>query len=367
MSQWPLNQQHQPHHQPHVGHIHVNHRLTGECWAPWHDLTHCVVGTCVTEHYFDGVRDAKVREPLRQMLRETAEDLEHLARTIQSMGVTVIRPPQDDALRLNIRRPQSMVQPVETTPRDMATQIGPHTVYRSQRDRGLMGAWLGAVDVNAIDSAWFELLSLPLVVEPPCWTQVGDRLIVDLQQYRLPSAEQELIAWGERWMPGVTVLPIDAGCHIDGWFQCIKPGVILTCAVDEDLHIFNKTFPGWQIHQVKGIHAHKAPQMQFYGGQKNNYWLPNAKNNFNVQRFIQDYLLGWTGVASESVFEVNSLMVNDHTMIACQDNESVRAWLKSHGVEMVVCPLRHRWFWDGGISCFTLAVGRKGPSLQKYI
>ena len=367
MQEMPRNTKFSSHHHIHHGAIHHNTALNTECWAPWHDLTHCVVGTCVTEHYFDDVRDAKVRDPLRKMLRETQEDLDHIANTLINMGVTVIRPPVDATLRLNTRRPASMIQPVETTPRDMAMQLGPHTCYRSQRDRGMMGAWLGCSDVNDVQSAWFELLSLPLVVEPPSWTLVGDRLIVDLQQYRLPTANQELHAWAERWLPGVTVVPMDAGCHADGWFQCIKPGVILTCAVNEDLHLFDTSFPGWQLHQVEGIHAHKSAQMQFYGTQHNAYWLPDAHNNFNVQRFIQDHLLSWTGFSKESVFEVNSLMVNDHTMIACQDNASVRAWLKSHGVEMVVCPLRHRWFWDGGISCFTLAVGRKGPSLQKYI
>jgi hypothetical protein len=93
MQEMPRNTKFQSHHHIHHGAMHHNTALNTECWAPWHDLTHCVVGTCVTEHYFDDVKDVKVRDPLCRMLRETQEDLDHIANTLINMGVTVIRPP----------------------------------------------------------------------------------------------------------------------------------------------------------------------------------------------------------------------------------------------------------------------------------
>lgn len=333
---------------------------TRSAWAPWHPLEEVVVGTCINDHYFDEVRDAAVREPLNQMLRETQEDLDALADLIRSMGVTVIRPPQLQDLRLNPRERASLVQPVELVPRDMAVQVGPHTLYRTVRDRGVVGSWLRPPDINEVQSAWFELFHVAIGMEPAGWTMVGNRLIVDGQQFHYPGAQRELEMWAERWLPGVEIVTVDAGCHTDSWFQCIRPGVLLTCADPEDHHIFEETFPGWSVHHIQGIKPLKQPWEQYFGNQHHHYWLPGADKNPKMQRFIQDWLQMWQGAPSETVFEINSIMINEHTMIACEDNPTVRAWLKSHGVELVISPLRHRWYWDGGISCFTMPTSRQG-------
>lgn len=339
--------------------IHPSNRARS-VWAPWHPLRECVVGSCLNQHYFDEVRDPAVRDPLNRMLAETQEDLDQLANLLTSMGVEVIRPTQDTDLRLNIDQKQTFIQPVEIAPRDLAVQLGPHTVYRSVRDRGCVGAWLQPSDIMMIESAWFELLQIAMRPEPAGWTLVGNRLIVDTFQMIAPQSRPELEAWCKRWLPGVDLVLIDAGCHTDSWFQCVAPGVLLTCSTNEDLPIFQSTFKGWEIKQVEGNDSLKKPFMDAMRSEENSYWLPGEENNLEMQKFIRDCLYTWTGNSQETVWEINSLMVDEHTIISCVDNVEVRSWLKSLGIEMVVQPLRHRWFWDGGISCFTLPTHREG-------
>ena len=39
---------------------------------------------------------------------------------------------------------------------------------------------------------------------------------------------------------------------------------------------------------------------------------------------------------------------------------------KRHKIEPVICNLRHRWFWDGGLNCNTLDIRRKGKK-ERYL
>jgi len=41
-------------------------------------------------------------------------------------------------------------------------------------------------------------------------------------------------------------------------------------------------------------------------------------------------------------------------------NQQVFDFLKQHGIEAVVAPFRHRFFWDGGIHCITSDLVRDG-------
>ena len=48
-----------------------------------------------------------------------------------------------------------------------------------------------------------------------------------------------------------------------------------------------------------------------------------------------------------------------------QPDKKIFDYLKKHRIEPIICPMRHRYFWDGGIHCFTLDLQRKG-SRENY-
>ena len=47
------------------------------------------------------------------------------------------------------------------------------------------------------------------------------------------------------------------------------------------------------------------------------------------------------------------------------DNQELTPFLKKHNIEPVHVPLRHRWFWDGGLHCTSLDIYREGTQ-QDY-
>ena len=65
------------------------------------------------------------------------------------------------------------------------------------------------------------------------------------------------------------------------------------------------------------------------------------------------------GYASETYFDVNCLVVNENTVIFSKENAEVFKKLEKHKITPIVCPFRHRLFWDGGIHCITLDLKRK--------
>ena len=52
--------------------------------------------------------------------------------------------------------------------------------------------------------------------------------------------------------------------------------------------------------------------------------------------------------------------LSEDVVMVSNENKLVFEYLKKHKIEPVVCPVRHRYFWDGGIHCLTLDLRRKG-------
>ena len=62
----------------------------------------------------------------------------------------------------------------------------------------------------------------------------------------------------------------------------------------------------------------------------------------------------------ETVFDVNVLMVNEETMICNNYNKALFKQFTAAGIEPIVVPNRHRFFWDAGWHCVTLDIRRAG-------
>jgi len=77
-------------------------------------------------------------------------------------------------------------------------------------------------------------------------------------------------------------------------------------------------------------------------------------------------LRDWTGYVEESVFDVNILTVNKNTVIVNGYNKEVFDKFEQYGITAHICPLRHRYFWDGGIHCSTLDLDRVGEIVDYF-
>ena len=72
------------------------------------------------------------------------------------------------------------------------------------------------------------------------------------------------------------------------------------------------------------------------------------------------------GYSEETYFDVNCLVVDENNVIFSGHNPQVFKKLEKYGINPIVCPFRHRLFWDGGTHCITLDLVREG-SREKYL
>ena len=61
-------------------------------WTNWDPLEEVIVGDCYSPGEFDWAVDSEITESFNQILQETKEDLDNLARLLESFGVVVHRP-----------------------------------------------------------------------------------------------------------------------------------------------------------------------------------------------------------------------------------------------------------------------------------
>jgi glycine amidinotransferase len=68
------------------------------------------------------------------------------------------------------------------------------------------------------------------------------------------------------------------------------------------------------------------------------------------------------GYVEETVFDVNMLQIDEHTVLVNNYNQDMFDFFKTKNIEPIVTPFRHRFFWDGGIHCITADLYRQGKS-----
>jgi len=158
---------------------------------------------------------------------------------------------------------------------------------------------------------------------------------------------------------------IEVGGHNDACFHTCKPGVIISI---DDVIDYSRSFPNWDVLYIPPEHSANSisefEKAKEYTSGK--YWIPGESDNKELLSYVNTWLDSWVGFVQETVFDVNVLMVNDHTVLVSNYNKLVFDYFKKHRIDPIITPLRHRYFWDGGIHCCTLDLYRKG-TCEKYI
>jgi hypothetical protein len=75
---------------------------------------------------------------------------------------------------------------------------------------------------------------------------------------------------------------------------------------------------------------------------------------------VEYYFDTWVGQVSETVFDVNILILDTKNIVVSVHNDMVEAACARHGVNVHVVPFRHKYFWDCGIHCVTNDISRLG-------
>jgi hypothetical protein len=78
-------------------------------------------------------------------------------------------------------------------------------------------------------------------------------------------------------------------------------------------------------------------------------------------QYIENFAKDWIGLATETVFEVNSLMVNENLILTTgTPDPKTQQWFKKHQVEWIPIDVQSRGFWDAGVHCLTVDIRRTG-------
>ena len=325
--------------------------------TPFQPLQSVLVGQAVSDNFFDWIKDDKVRSPLQKIVNETREDLELIKKTCSDFGADVF---QTQPLEFNEQLLQNKtavpVPPIQ--PRDVHLTLD-DKVYCTSTEK----VWDYINDivdedciVNLFDLVYKDGKQYKAgeLINGACCYKVGDRIII-------PSiVDQSMREFGINFFKdkGYHVIETSDPGHSDGCMSVLKPGVLVSLL---DIVNYEQTFPNWDVLTLEDQSWNKVGEwLNFKNKSKGRWWIPGEESNDFLRDFVDTWLTKWIGYIDETVFDVNMFSLSEDVVMVSNENKLVFEYLKKHKIEPVVCPVRHRYFWDGGIHCLTLDLRRKG-------
>lgn len=332
-----------------------------KAYTSWQPLEEIIVGSVYTPDYFDFIEDATVRDQIGQILHETNEDLDNLQKLIEEYGAVVHRPQLPNRDQFQKQQVNNVgVTPPPLTPRDLQITLG-EKLLRILPIPELDPICRGIDADSIIDvhgKGWNN--DHPMVnAAASCIVRVGTHVFFDNSDFMTP-AQVDWVAKNvldDRYV----VKHAKTDGHGDSVFAILKPGVILSSLHDADIN-YKELFPGWEVHRVWDATVLAAMEIgKFtYENWDGRWYVHNQNPTEKFKSFVDTYLTEWTGFVKETVFDVNCLVLDESHVVFSSYNKPVFDYCKSHGIEPIVCEQRHKYFFDGGISCTTQDLRRRG-------
>jgi hypothetical protein len=190
--------------------------------------------------------------------------------------------------------------------------------------------------------------------DAPLVTVIGQHLVVDCRDHPW------LAEYIQSVCPDRQVIPVMIGGHNDAVFCPIRPGLIISTYHHTN---YADTFPGWKVKHIENQSWNAIPGWRATKhANVDKWWIPDEDNNAEFSKFVDTWLGHWLGYVAETVFDVNMLQINEQTVLVNNYNKEMFDFFKTQGIEPIITPFRHRFFWDGGIHCITNDIYREGES-----
>jgi len=339
-------------------------------YTSWQPLEEVIVGRAYTPDYFDFIENPQVREQLQQILYETEEDLTNLQKTIETFGSRVRRPDLPDRERFiqgQIHGSGAPLPPL--TPRDWQITLGDKLlrVLPMQELDGLCREYeaQGATVINPHGPTGWDPNCILNGASASCIVRVGRDVFFDNSDFLRPDQTKWIV---ENVLgPEYRVHEAVTDGHGDAVFAILKPGVLLSSKHDVNLDLA-RDFPGWDVCKIWDSSIWAAMEVgKFKYEQSPGAWYVQGQTPTpEFTEFVNTYLTKWTGFVAETVFDVNCLVLDESHVIFSAYNKEVFDYCRKHGIEPIISELRHSYFWDGGISCCTQDIRRRG-GLETYL
>ena len=378
----------------------------------WDPLTVCVVGKTYPPEFYKWIDNVTTRSRFEKLAEETEEDYQHLISLLtKQFGVQVYRPefPENlESLYVNGK----WVQP-PTAPRDYFLMIQDQfwvpeipnashawsVFYRQNKqlwwpdfvrpldfynafpeftkniqdkfaqfcatDQQHLDAKLSFYDhvFKDIQSQGNKIVYTNLDFINGCFvSRIGKDLYFATQTYH--DNKQSILQQVNQLFPNTKNHVVNSGGHGDAVYCPVAPGLIISL---NDIPTYADTFPGWEVvYLPPSNYAHMREFEYSMKRNKGRWFMPGFEQDNNLVNMVDHYFDEWVGQVSETVFDVNILVVDPKNIVVSTHNDLVEAACARHGIEVHVSPFRHKYFWDCGIHCVTNDLNRQG-TLQKIM
>ena len=329
--------------------------------------------------YYHWIQDRNTRQRFQTLAEETEQDYQALTALLQGQfGIRVLRPqlPEDlSALKIH----DHWVSP-PVTPRDYFIMIHdelwvpqqPNSSHAQrayanqteltwpefqQRDLAQHRAKLSCYQnvIEHVLSQGNTVRHTDLDVVSGCFvSRIGQDLYFATQSY--DEDQTQLLAKVNQLFPRTRNRIVNAGGHGDATYCPVTPGLIISL---RDVPTYADTFPDWEVVYLPP--SDYADTAEFRASMKHNRgrWnIPGFESDPNLVHMVEHYFESWVGNASETVFDVNILVIDQKNIVVSSHNDQVEQACARHGIEVHVSPFRHRYFWDAGIHCITNDLNR---------
>ncbi|MBR20424.1 MAG: hypothetical protein CMA64_09830 [Euryarchaeota archaeon] len=321
------------------------------CFHNWGELKTVLLGDVLPSSVYEGLSPS-VKNCLTQITEETQEDLHNMASVMEEYDVKVLRPDVNSYMKK-----QNFTLAEETIAERKKLPGQPFAVRNHLlrwHDKIFVGAnWAWEDYAEEVLKPWKDDV---IIFDYFCASDIfrlGKDLIIDTENKdNIPFVE-----WLRKYKKlhdlDVNIHTAGMGSHSDSSVCPVKPGMLLTRF---EIDHYSDTFAGWEIEKLP--HYIPSDLDRYHRLWEDFSFKLTHEPEQEAVDFIQTYLKHWIGYSEETTFEVNMLHLNPETVITSHANNSVTKMLNNNGVEVIHCPLRHKYFWDGGSHCVTFDIDR---------
>lgn len=372
----------------------------------WDPLQVCIVGKTYPPEFYSWIKNTETRTRFEKLAEETEEDYQNLIGLLENrFGVRVSRPEFPADLN-ELYVDGKWVQP-PTAPRDYFIMIhdqfwvptvpnashGWGVFYRQNKeswwpdfvrpadfqstypeqwpeleklyrrfqsfDQAHLDAKLGFYQhiFEEISSSGTDIVKTELDFVNGCFvSRIGQDLFFATQTYH--DDKKVILEQVNRLFPDTRNHVVNAGGHGDAVYCPVAPGLIISL---NDIPTYADTFPDWEVvYLPPSNYAHMREFEHSMRRNKGRWFVPGFEQDPTLVDMVDHYFDAWVGQVSETVFDVNILIVDPKNIVVSSHNDQVEAACARHGIEVHVVPFRHRYFWDSGTHCVTNDLARSG-------
>jgi hypothetical protein len=321
------------------------------------------LGDCYPAEFYQNF-DPEIRSVFERITDITRTDLDNFEKILKSLGIVVRRPVFSQVENFLDTQGNLLKPPI--APRDNNMSLG--TKFYHLRNYYSKDPWQEALEEyqksgsQIISAGFYEPYGY---LEPASIIRLGSDILIDRDSHSHSwmLVERDVIP---DWNHNYNVVVCDTGGHADSVFCPVGTGRILTSHWKHD---YTTEFPGWDVfHLPQNLPEEKSQNVrsvnQLKSAQEKNWWIEGVSGSYPAfNQYIENFAKDWIGSATETVFEVNSLMINENLILTTgTPDPETQQWFKKHQVEWIPIDVRARGFWDAGVHCLTVDIRRIGTN-----